>query len=204
MISKFFTIRKKNILFISLLQLYHYLMGNVKRTITSKDIITLALYELVLRSNDYNAITVNDICEKAGVSRMTFYRHYNNKDDVFIAYSDERFAEFFVSIKNVKNIDAKFFLTSLFNFCKRYKRQIYILSKSHQENLILSQFENYISYLLAKEKRYERAKKNPFIVPSIAGALFNILIFWLNEKEETPPEEAVSYCLEIMKLMRYL
>lgn len=174
----------------------------MKKNITSKDLITLALYELILRKKDYESISVMDICEKAGISRMTFYRHYNNKNDVFIDYSDERFAEFFDEIKKEKNIDLEKLIYSLFVFCQKYKRQIYILSKSKQEQLILSQFENYIRYLIATNKQYkETLKDNPLLPPFAAGALFYVLVFWLNRKEEITPERMTSYVHDIVNAL---
>ena len=57
-------------------------MSNKKARIKTKNLISLGLYSLMLRHN-YDEISVKDICEKAGVSRMSFYRYYNNKDDIF-------------------------------------------------------------------------------------------------------------------------
>jgi AcrR family transcriptional regulator len=37
---------------------------------------------LLMDEKPYNKITVSDIAEKAGVARPTFYRNYNDKDDI--------------------------------------------------------------------------------------------------------------------------
>ena len=61
----------------------------------TKALISLAVYQLMIRKIDYDDITVKDICKTSGVSRMSFYRYYSKKDDIFIDYCDERFAEFY-------------------------------------------------------------------------------------------------------------
>ena len=41
---------------------------------------------LLMDEIPYNKITVSDISEKAGIARPTFYRNYNDKDDVVFEY----------------------------------------------------------------------------------------------------------------------
>ena len=60
----------------------------------TKDNISLAVYVLMLK-RPYEEISVKEICERAGVSRMSFYRYYNNKEDIFVDYCDERFEDFY-------------------------------------------------------------------------------------------------------------
>ena len=70
------------------------LQSMINRKHSTKDYITIALYYLMSKK-DYESTTVTDICNKARVSRMSFYRYFNNKEDIFINYCDERFEEFF-------------------------------------------------------------------------------------------------------------
>lgn len=41
---------------------------------------------LLMDEKPYHRITVSDITEKAGIARQTFYRNYNDKDDVIFEY----------------------------------------------------------------------------------------------------------------------
>jgi AcrR family transcriptional regulator len=41
---------------------------------------------LLMDEKPYGKITVSDICEKAGIARATFYRYYNDKDDIVFEY----------------------------------------------------------------------------------------------------------------------
>lgn len=56
-------------------------VSDVSNRDISKVRIVSALSEL-LEEKAFRAITVRDICDKAGVSRQTFYRHFENKYDV--------------------------------------------------------------------------------------------------------------------------
>src|SRR4051812_1284310 len=50
-----------------------------------------ALIELV-QERDFDAITVRDILERAGVGRSAFYAHYRNKEDVLHSSYERLFA----------------------------------------------------------------------------------------------------------------
>ena len=39
---------------------------------------------LLLEKEEYDSISVKNICEKAGVNRSTFYSYYNTKDDLLV------------------------------------------------------------------------------------------------------------------------
>ena len=38
----------------------------------------------LLEKKDFEFISIKEICDKAGVSRSTFYLHYENMNDLFI------------------------------------------------------------------------------------------------------------------------
>lgn len=41
---------------------------------------------LLLKKVPYNEISVTALCDKAGVTRMSFYRNFNTKEDVLEAW----------------------------------------------------------------------------------------------------------------------
>ena len=49
------------------------------------DYIYEALVEL-MKQKPYDQITITDIVQKAGVSRMAYYRNYQSKDDILISH----------------------------------------------------------------------------------------------------------------------
>ena len=50
--------------------------------IFAKECIVSALLQLI-EKKPLSTITISELCQKAGVSRMTFYRNYGSKEDVF-------------------------------------------------------------------------------------------------------------------------
>ena len=51
----------------------------------SRDCMVQALMQL-LQTKSLSNITISELTERAGVSRMTYYRNYNSMDEIFISY----------------------------------------------------------------------------------------------------------------------
>ena len=165
-------------------------MSNRRSKNKTKDLICLALYALMLRE-DYDNISVKDICAKAGVSRMSFYRYYTMKDDVFVTYCDERFEEFYASISDIKDLDTSAFTLKVFEFIDKYKRQIKVLFAAHRESLLLDQLNSYCRYLVSnlKSDLFIEQKNNPVFAFFMAGGLFNVIVYWVNSPHPVSPQE---------------
>ena len=51
----------------------------------SRDCMVQDLMQL-LQTKSLSNITISELTERAGVSRMTYYRNYNSMDEIFISY----------------------------------------------------------------------------------------------------------------------
>ena len=74
-------------------------MARIER---SKKYISDAMLSL-LKTKSYEEITINDIVDKAGVSRMTFYRQFYDKKSVIKYILDSR-TDNFIAKFEPKNI----------------------------------------------------------------------------------------------------
>ena len=167
---------------------------------STKDYITIALYYLMSK-NDYESITVTDICAKARVSRMSFYRYFNNKEDIFINYCDERFEEFFGSLSDKHITSIYSFLLEIFNFLQRYTRQVTVLKKAKRESLIVEKFTDYGSYL-AKHIDLtidNNPMANRIIAAFLAGGVANVLLLWFDLGLDVPPDEMAKMAYNIFR-----
>lgn len=59
-----------------------------RRIARSRRLLKTALSEL-LGERDYDAITVQEICDRADVARSTFYTHFESKEDLLFAGVDQ-------------------------------------------------------------------------------------------------------------------
>lgn len=165
-------------------------MKTQKTIAHTKQLISLALFMLVHKKN-YEDISVKEICEKAGVSRMSFYRYYDRKDDIFIDFCDTRFEEFYdLYLANNENISNEEFILNMFKFFKQYAKPLQVLISAGKEYLLMEQFINYAKFLFGKNK--DKTKVYQFakvIGPFFAGGFFTVLLTWLRDGMEESPEE---------------
>jgi len=109
-----------------------------KRQKTSAQLIKIALEQLINRM-DYELITVARICQKATVSRNTFYRLFDSKADVMEAILKEKI-ELCISKSQVNLIwkeeekryegDREAYLT-YFEYWKKEEKLLNVLHKQH-------------------------------------------------------------------------
>ena len=69
------------------------------------ELIKEALAFLLYEGNDLNDITVTDLINKAGISRSSFYTHYNSINDLVESIQDETLDVLSSDITNFNNID---------------------------------------------------------------------------------------------------
>lgn len=106
----------------------------------------------ILNKKDYDFITINEICKKAGVNRSTFYLHYDNLDDLLC--------------ETIENINKKF----VSYFPKNSEEVLKNINTSDINNLIFITPEFLIPYLnYIKENKiiYSVSIKHPTKMQSI-------------------------------------
>ena len=71
----------------------------------NENVVTLLSNTLInlINEEQYEAISISELCSKAGVGRMSFYRNFNSKDDILIKYLYEIDCEKFTS--SLKNLN---------------------------------------------------------------------------------------------------
>ena len=62
--------------------------GEDRRITRSRAALRQALVEL-MEERGFESISVNDLCVRAGLTRGTFYNHYQDKDGLLVAFEDE-------------------------------------------------------------------------------------------------------------------
>jgi len=64
-----------------------------RRVQRTRELLQKALIELI-RERGYDAVTIQDIVDRANVGRTTFYLHYRSKDELFIGCHEAIVSEF--------------------------------------------------------------------------------------------------------------
>lgn len=152
-----------------------------------------------MEKNDYDKITVTDITREAGISRMTYYRNYNSKDDILIKYFEDEWSGFLESAKSASAKNAKTFFTLLFTLFGENKGLISNMINAERFDLLFNVFEGYNKLMitaLAENSRRETGDKYG-IIYKVGGILY-IIKTWIDDAWAESPEEMAEIALRLL------
>lgn len=160
-----------------------------------KDYIVGGLLRL-MRRQPYEKIKVTDIVREAGVSRMTYYRHFKSKSDVLVSLIDYIVRSVNpVCHENRRNGDWYRFWLTLFDYADRYASALETIVSVGQERLILDCLNRSAFPHLRKEESRENAYRLYFL----SGAIYNVFLEWLRSPVRETPEKMARICCDFMK-----
>lgn len=166
--------------------------ARVRRT---RDALGDALIEL-MQQKPFDTITVQDVLDRAHISRSTFYSHYSDKDDLLMSDAEEFFEALSMALsahgdKSDRVFPVQEFFTHLSDVQPFYKALV--KSGRFQENMDLARghFARGIERRLSELPRGRSIPKNDLsaIAFTHAGALLSLLTWWLDRgMRETPAQ----------------
>lgn len=163
----------------------------------SKEYIIEALF-ILLKKHSFNKITVNDICAKAGISRVTYYRHFHSKIDIIKEFLIDVTKKHLIEVINEKKDFTKGELvTSYFETFKEIKDKMLILKRDNLLQIYLTVVTDIFAKLLTEYTKLRIEQSYVF-----SGAIYNCSLWWLDEDCATSPEEMAKnfiYCFTTLK-----
>ena len=118
---------------------------NYSQTIKNdtKDFITTAILQLLgiqktsEKSKNLAQLTVSNVCKRAGVSRMAFYRNFESIDQVIYQYYQPQISQSFEIIR--QNVSASSKIENQLKFFEEFKDDLF-LSESQGTNQLFVRF----------------------------------------------------------------
>ena len=166
--------------------------ARVRRT---RDALGDALFAL-MQEKPFDTITVQEVLDRAQVSRSTFYSHYSDKDDLLMSDAEEFFEAISMALsahgdKSDRVFPVQEFFTHLSDVQPFFKALV--KSGKYQENMELARghFARGIERRLAELPRGKSIPPNqlPAIAFTHAGALLSLLTWWLDRGMRESPVE---------------
>lgn len=142
-----------------------------------------ALLDL-MKEQSYDSITITQITQKAGVSRMTYYRNYVEKEDILEFYGNYLSELFAQKIRDTDSFSAKDYWNLLFEFIFENREYIEALITSGKGDIILNAMNKNIENITDGNKKYAAR----FGV----GASYNIILGWTKDNFKESPSELAN------------
>jgi AcrR family transcriptional regulator len=132
----------------------------------SKEYITIALRQL-LEKEKLEDLSISKVCQRAGVSRMAFYRHYENLKHVLYEYYKPKISEIFEELKSQAPT--------------RFEKQI-VFFNQFQKDLFLSTtqgFEGIIQEIFVEELEFFYQGEDEYKVAFLSSGVYAIWRKWI-------------------------
>jgi len=171
-----------------------------RRVARTRAMLHQALMSLVLEKG-YEAITVEEICDKADVGRSTFYAHYTSKDDLR-RYGLEHMRR--VLVEQHRNAAAASgghqdrplgFSLTMFEHAREHIELYRALVGTRGAAVALGTIRQTLSDLVCDELAATADKNSADVVPRelvveyVVGAYMAVLTWWLDGGAKLPPEQ---------------
>ena len=164
-----------------------------RRSLRTYQLVSTAMMDL-LSERPYDAITVQDILDRANIGRSTFYAHYYDKEDVLESITEQMLDLFSQGMQRVEVGPELLPGLELFRHAKQMHKQLHILLKGQSGEVLLKTTQALVSrnieQNLVSTLSEKRSPSVPLEVVSqyLAGAFLNFLKWWLEAEMPYSPE----------------
>lgn len=171
--------------------------GKNPSALRSKNWLEEALLAL-LEEKKYESITIKEICEKADLSRQTFYQIFESKEEILSYHFSILFEEFArvlaeMEIRTVFDISRQFFL-----FFYKHRDFVEILIANHLTYMLDQQFKIYLKKIDVFCLAVSDASHVDYITAYVVGALTQILLHWFEQGFDLSVDELSTLTEEII------
>jgi AcrR family transcriptional regulator len=166
-----------------------------RRVSRTRDRLGDALIAL-MQEKPFDAITVQEVLDRAGVSRSTFYVHYRDKDDLFLSDADE-FLEAISTMlsrrgeKSNRVAPVREFFAHVAEAQQLYTALIEAGIIHDFLELAQGHFARGIERRLVEltSEKGVGLKESAATAQALAGALLSLMKWWIDRGKPVPPEQ---------------
>jgi len=169
-----------------------------RRVERTRELLQKALIELI-SERGYDAITIQDIVDRAQVGRTTFYLHYNSKDELFLSCHEAIVREFHLGLlhplsrEELLSPDIPADMTSAYQHLEEGRALLYPIFQGKDSQLILRQIRDRSAREIEANLRAIFAEADSTIpldmlANYLAGAQIALMQWWLEKRHPHTPD----------------
>lgn len=156
----------------------------------------------MMDKKQYSDITVQEISEKAGYNRRTYYRYFNSKEDILRLYCSHILGEMADMMQHEESLTFQSGIIAYFSFWKNHIDFLKLLQKNsllhfledEQDNL----FYHHVGVFVQPEIPQQLELASPlskYAFYFTSGGLWNTLVYWIKEEPQRTPTEIAEFIL---------
>ena len=158
----------------------------------------------LLLEKEYSKITIENITQRANISRGTFYQHFLDKDDLAYSIGTETMQRFWETLSQGNLNKEDMLLKALLLIKKDYKhfkaisKAPHVQFKDKVQQLICDLINNN-PVIREKIKRYTKIS-DEIVIRAFAASFETIISFWIDYDLSESPEKVVDNIIKIEQL----
>ncbi|QDK71943.1 TetR/AcrR family transcriptional regulator [Lactococcus protaetiae] len=151
-----------------------------------------------LDKHTLSELSVTEICERAGVSRMAFYRHFKSKEQVLLEYFTPIYGDFLDNLSNLTEINSQILAEKLVDFFASQGAEIRKATQAGYYLLIFQVFTKKLAEFYDKTTTWEDyvSTKRQWWNDFMAAGLFYVLGNWAKHSGPETREEVIKMVIE--------
>jgi AcrR family transcriptional regulator len=158
----------------------------------SKKWLINALLQL-MEEKSYQNITIQEITDRALLSRRTFYRNFKTKEELLSAHFETICEEYIACLHEESDLMLPNITRVFFTFWQKYLGFLQILKKNNLLSLLLENLNEFIPdvYNIFKGNLHEYACEDDlkYALAFSTGGYWNMLSIWLQDGATKSPNE---------------
>ena len=171
----------------------------------SKEWIADAFFSL-LRQKDYDTITISEVVKRADLSRRTFYRVFDCKQDIITYLFERIFPEYISSLHELPLKKREHLAIAIVKFVNKHLEFFQCLKRNHLDYLIIDFFDNHLANgrddIWGRPFSGNEETERVFMM-TISVEHYNIIRLWLELYDQKTPEEMAALISDALALFAH-
>jgi AcrR family transcriptional regulator len=173
-----------------------------RRTQKTRKYLAEALKELIVEKG-YDAVTIQDIIDRANVGRSTFYSHYESKEQLLTSNINFQQALIEIPAADPERYPMGVNLSYLFNHTKEHLHLSKAMFGTKSIDILSNHFADICAaqiYAHLKPKLPDRANQQMarYKAEAAAGGIVRMLFRWLQDEAVIPVDEMTGHAKHIL------
>lgn len=164
---------------------------------TTKTYLIEAL-ERLLQKESFDEISITELTKVAGISRMTFYRHYQNINDILVEAMQDLVTGLTAQL-DFKTIVQHEGLVFMMQYLRSHTDFIKILVRAQQQDMLRENIARVLADMTAHKKHIKNlsAREMSYYVRYHSTGLTSVVIDWVTKKQPETAEELATFLEKI-------
>ncbi|WP_010022100.1 TetR/AcrR family transcriptional regulator [Fructilactobacillus fructivorans] len=146
-----------------------------------------SFFDLLIKSS-YKKITIKEISQHAQISRRTFYRIFNSKDNLLQSYFEELLNNYLKMLKKNTSQNFENFVKNFFDFWTNYTGRLKLLERENLLTIMLNEYnkkipELYEAFPMMWHLKTSDNRETTVATWFVVGGLWNVFVGLLSEDD---------------------